>query len=195
MIYAIVLAAGTSSRMQTPKQLLTYQGRPLIRHTVETIVKSKAERVLVVVGAEAQEVCAALEGLPVQIVVNERYAQGQSTSVKKGLAALTDKEPHGVLFALGDQPLLKSETIDTLINSFLEYNGIIVPYYQQAPGNPVIFAQKYLPEFNSLSGDMGGRAVIKRFAKNVRRVDVADEGVVIDIDTRQDYEKLLGRSK
>ncbi|EEG77312.1 nucleotidyltransferase family protein [Dethiobacter alkaliphilus] len=193
MIAAIVLAAGTSSRLKRPKQLLDYQGRPLIRHAVETVVNSNVEQVLVVVGAASEEVSAALQGLPVQIVKNKAYACGQSTSVRAGLKALAqDSPPEGVLFALGDQPLVTGKTIDILLAAFKHQRGIVVPYHEETPGNPVIFAKQFLPYFNSLRGDVGGRQLIKRFNKEVHRVDVEDPGVVFDIDNWEDYEKLKG---
>jgi molybdenum cofactor cytidylyltransferase len=191
LITAIILAAGMSSRLGTPKQLLNYQGRPLIRHVAETFIRSQVKRVIVVVGAHAETICEALDGLPVKIVFNQDFADGQSTSVNKGLGAINDKTlPQGVLFALGDQPLLKAETINLLITAFMKNGGIVVPFHHQKRGNPVIFHQKFLPEFKALSGDVGAREIIRRHNDEVHRVDVGDQGVLLDIDTWEDYEQL-----
>ena len=191
MITAIVLAAGTSSRLKTAKQLLPYQGLPLIRHVVDSLLESKVDHIIVVLGAAAPDVSAVLEGLPIQIVVNENFAHGQSTSVKLGVQSIVGEPlPDGVLFALGDQPLVKKETINILIDHFTQHGGIIVPNYNQTQGNPVIFAQKFLSQFVSVSGDVGGKQVMDRFINEVCVVDVDDQGVIFDIDTWEDYEKL-----
>ena len=192
MITAVVLSAGMSSRLGTQKQLLEYQGRPLIRSVVETIMCSQVKETIVVVGFGAQDVCKALEGLAIRIVENENYANGQSTSVIKGVNALqADALPGGVLFALGDQPLLKVETINTLIHEFNRFGGIVIPYYQQTPGNPVIFHKKFLSEFQYLTGDVGAKQMIRRYESEIHRVDVDDKGVIFDIDTWEDYQQLL----
>ena len=203
MITAIVLAAGTSTRLGMPKQLLDYQGRPLIRHVVKTILSSQVQDIIVVVGSRAEKVSEALKGLPIRIVINEAFADGQSTSVKKGVSALQkgsallegstlmeESFQKGVLFALGDQPLLKTETIDLLIQEFNTHAGIIVPYYQGTRGNPVIFAEKFLPEFQLLSGDTGAKEIFRRYQEEIHRLDVEDIGVIFDIDTWEDYNRL-----
>lgn len=191
MITAVVLAAGMSSRLGTPKQLLAYRGRPLICHVVQTVVDSRAGEVIVVAGAAARAVTAALADLPVRIVLNESYTEGQGTSVRTGVHAATEHaQPQAILFVLGDQPLLQTDTIDILIGEFYERGGIIVPRYNNTPGNPVIFAQQFFPELEQLSGDAGGRQVVKSRADAVSFVDVEDIGVVFDIDTEEDYQRL-----
>jgi len=197
LITAIVLAAGMSTRLEKPKQLLDYQGHPLIRHVVKTLLSSQVQDIIVVVGSRAREVSEALKELPVRIIVNEAYAHGQSTSVKKGVNALLelsaikgDSLPKGVMFALGDQPVLKTETIDLLIKSFNSHGGIIVPYYKETRGNPVIFAQKFLSEFQLLSGDTGAKELLRRYQGEVHQVVVDDVGVTFDIDTWEDYNQL-----
>lgn len=190
-VTAIVLAAGLSSRLGTPKQLLNFQGRPLIRHVTETVLASQVDEVIVVVGFVGEKVSEALKGLPVKIIVNQDFAQGQSASVTTGVNALDDNFlSKGVLFALGDQPLLQSATINLLVDQFSQYGGIVVPYYNKTPGNPVIFDHKYLPDFQELRGDVGAREIIQRHRNDVHCTDVTDRGVLFDIDTLEDYQLL-----
>lgn len=190
MIPAIILAAGMSSRLGTAKQLLQYQGRPLIRHVAETVLKSNVKQAIVVTGACGRDVAAALAGLPVTMVYNPEYAAGQSTSLVCGLNKIGSPLPDGVLFALGDQPLVKVDTINRLLAEFAIHRGIVVPWYRGRRGNPVIFSKSYFPMLKQLSGDQGARQLILCHSDDVRRVEVDDPGVVFDVDTRKDAEAL-----
>lgn len=198
MVTAVVLAAGTSSRMGQLKQLLTYQGRPLLRHVIDIVSRSSVDKIVVVLGHRQDEVAAVLEGLPLQIVVNQDYASGQSSSVKSGLKALAgpSSSPEaetaraGVLFILGDQPLLKPETINLLIENFKRYGGIIAPFYQGKRGNPVLFDLSFQAEFDSLKGDAGAREIITRHPEALHKVEVTDAGILLDLDTPKDLEVL-----
>lgn len=198
MVSAIVLAAGTSSRMGSLKQLLLYRGRTLLQHVIETLSRSKVDKIVVVLGHRQAEVAETLEGLPVHLVINENYADGQSSSVKAGLKALLGlrslKAPgnsrEGVLFVLGDQPLLKTETINLLIDNFIAKGGIVAPYYHGTRGNPVLFDLSYLSEFELLQGDTGAREIINRHSDELHKIEVTDPGIIMDIDTPEDLDLL-----
>lgn len=190
MIAGVVLAAGESSRLGVPKQLLVYQGVPLIAYVVDKLLRSQVDEVIVVLGSKAEEVNAALAGYPVKVVINREYRAGQSTSLKAGLAALSGAVK-GALFALGDQPLVSIQTIDLLIKNYRLSGGIIAPYFNGKRGNPVIFDRKYFAAMLSLSGDVGAREVLRRHPESLIKVDVLDRGVVFDVDTWEDYHELL----
>lgn len=203
MVTAILLAGGSSSRLGIPKQLLLYKGKPLIRWSAENLVQSNVDRVIVVLGHEATEIAQVLNGLPVTLVVNIDYLKGQSSSLKAGLSTYLDRQSRktddpsnlqtshqGVMFALGDQPLVKSKTINLLVEQFKQFGGIVVPDYSGQRGNPVIIEDKYLPELDSITGDIGARQLIDKYANDVSRVKVDDQGVILDIDTWNDYRKL-----
>lgn len=200
MVTAIVLAAGTSSRMGKLKQLLVYHGRPLLRHVIDNLSLSKVDKIIVVLGHRHNEVAATLEGLPVQLVNNQDYASGQSSSVKAGMRALAgffspvseDTNRQGVLFVLGDLPLLKPETINTLIENFMHFGGIVAPFYQGVRGNPVLFDLSFRTEFDSLQGDTGAREIIARHPEALHRIEVTDPGILLDVDTPEDLEMLPG---
>lgn len=193
MVTAIILAAGTSSRMGKLKQLLTYHGRPLLRHVVDLVTQSSVDKIVVVLGHRQEEVAAALQGLPIQIVINQDYSSGQSSSVKAGLKAL-GSHSKGVLFVLGDQPLLKSETINLLIDSFVRHGGIVAPYYDGKRGNPVLFDLSFWAEFESLQGDTGAREIINRHPEALHKIEVNDPGILLDVDTPEDLELLAEQS-
>lgn len=190
MIAAVVLAAGMSSRMGGQKLLLPVEeGRPLIRLSVERVLAAGLDDVVVVLGREAEAVTAALAGLPVRMVLNPRYAEGQSTSLRAGLDALPP-EAEAAVIALGDQPLPDPALIRRLVAAFhASGRPIVVPRYRDGRGNPVLFAASLFDELRAVGGDQGGRAVIARAAARVAEVAV-DAPMPPDVDTWTDYEAL-----
>lgn len=192
MIAAVVLAAGTSSRLGVPKQMLEYQGRSVLALVVKNLLETSVGRVVVVLGHRAEELAGILEGYPVEKVVNGRYAEGQSTSVKAGLAALGGSA-EAIIFVLGDQPLVKPRTVRLLIERYSLSGGIVAPYYRGQRGNPVLFSRRFFSEIEALKGDAGAREIIGRHPESLSRVDVDDPGVLFDIDTWEDYRKLIGQ--
>jgi len=190
LIAAVVLAAGTSSRLGSPKQLLSFRGRPVLVAVVENLLTSRLDRVVVVLGHQSGEVARVLEGLPVEVVVNQRYIEGQASSLKCGLAAL-DPEVRAALFALGDQPLVRPSTVRLLVDGYRSAGGIAAPFYQGQRGNPVIFDRRFFPDLELLKGDAGAREIIRSNPESLLRVDVDDPGVVLDIDTWEDYQNII----
>ncbi len=190
MIAAVVLAAGTSSRLGTPKQLLPYRGRTVLAAVVETVLRSPVDQAVVVLGYRADEIAGCLAGLPVKVEVNSRYALGQATSLKAGLAAL-EGEVRAVLFMLGDQPAVSPVTVRLLVETHGITGGIVAPFFQGKRGNPVLFDRLFFSAIQSLEGDVGAREVIRRHPESLHRVDVPDPGVIADIDTWEDYRRLL----
>jgi molybdenum cofactor cytidylyltransferase len=186
-VAAVVLAAGGSTRYGSPKQLLPWRGGTLLGHVVDAALASQAERVVVVLGNQADACRAALGDRPVQVVVNPDWAQGQSTSVRAGLAALPDSVS-AALFPLVDQPGISPAVIDALIERHRATLAPVVwPAYEGRRGNPVLFDRAAFPELMRLAGDTGGRAVLEAYAERAERVPVSDPGVVFDIDTPDDY--------
>jgi molybdenum cofactor cytidylyltransferase len=190
MIAAVVLAAGMASRMGRQKLLLPVgEKRPLIRLSVERVLAGGLDDVLVVLGRDADEVAAALRGLAVRTVVNPRYAEGQSTSLRAGLDALRPGTD-AVVVALGDQPLPDPGLIGRLVAAFRETGRpIVVPRYRDGRGNPVLLAAGVFDELRAVTGDQGGRGVIAADAGRVTEV-VVDAAMPADVDTWGDYESL-----
>jgi molybdenum cofactor cytidylyltransferase len=194
-IAAVVLAAGRSTRMGSNKLLADFRGKPLLRHTVETVLASGARPVIVVTGHQADGVRAALAGLDVAFADNPDYAKGLSTSLKAGLASLP-ADVGGAVITLGDMPLVKPTTIDRLIAAYnpVENRTIIVPVHGGERGNPVLWGAKHFTEMMKLSGDRGARALMERFAEEVVEITERSDAVLADIDTPDAMEKVRSAS-
>jgi molybdenum cofactor cytidylyltransferase len=187
---AIVLAAGGSSRMGAPKQLLTVAGQPMVRRVTEVVCAAGLDQVVVVVGASAERVVQALEGLSVQIVTNPDWMEGMSSSLKLGLDAL-GPDIQGALVVLADQPGLTPGLLHSLVTRYrITGAPIIVPFYEGQRGNPVLFDRSLFAELQAVEGDQGGRALLARYQASLERVAVDDDAVLLDVDTRQDYQAL-----
>jgi molybdenum cofactor cytidylyltransferase len=190
MITGILLAAGRSQRMGQPKLLLPWGNLPLVRHAVQIALDSKLDEVIVVTGYLAEHIAVALHGLPMKLVHNAAFLEGQSTSVRAGVEAL-DADVEAVVMLLADQPLLQASTIDALLDTFRHQQApIVVPRYNGQRGNPVLFARSLFGELLMLAGDQGARPVLAMHAEDIRFVDVADEGMVLDLDTPEAYQRL-----
>ncbi len=188
-IAALVLAAGQSRRMgPTNKLLAEVAGKPMVVRAVEAALASQADSVIVVTGHERGRIEAALAGLAVRFVHNPDYAQGLSTSLHRGLAALPAGSD-GVVVALGDMPRVAPAAIDRLIAAFdpLEGRAICVPTWNGKRGNPVLFASRFLAEMQEIAGDTGARHLIGEYPDLVAEVAMdetdAGQGVLLDIDT------------
>jgi molybdenum cofactor cytidylyltransferase len=196
-VAGIILAAGASTRLGTPKQLLEWHGRPLVVLAVETALQARLQPVVVVTGANApavrQAVEAGLERLVVsgsspgvvQIVENPDWRAGQSSSVQAGLRELPD-DCGAAVFLLCDQPLVSPALVRSLVSMHAESLApIVAPLVDGQRGNPVLFDRRTFPEFSDLSGDTGGRALFSRYP--VTWLPWHDRSVLADIDTLDDY--------
>jgi molybdenum cofactor cytidylyltransferase len=184
-IAAIVLAAGRSTRMGADNKLLmNLHGAPMVARTVGVIVASAVKPVVVVTGHDAKAIEGALAGQAVSFVHNPRFAEGMSTSLKAGLAALPG-DIDGVLVCLADMPAVTSGDIGKLIAAFnpTEGRAIVVPTHQGKRGNPVLFAQGFVDEMRHVEGDAGARGVLSAHADAVYEVEMQDAGILADADT------------
>ncbi len=187
MISAILLAAGESKRMGRLKPGLPLGNSTILEQSIDNLVHSRIDELIVVLGYRAQELMEKVSGRPVKTVINPDYEQGMSTSVIAGLHLVDDKA-RAVVFALADQPFIDSKIVDKLIDAFSHTSkGIVVPTYRGRRGHPVIFAVRYREELLCLRGDVGGRQIIKENADDVLEIPVGSESINIDIDTMSDY--------
>lgn len=160
-IAAVVLAAGSSSRYGSPKQLASYRGAPLITHAVRRAARSTVEQVVVVLGAHHQEVEQVLPLPPrLRVVVNLKHAQGLSTSLGRGLAALS-QEVAGAVILLGDVPEVEVEDIDRVAASLRRGAVVARIRYRNGPGHPVGFSRPIWPRLASIDGDVGARSLLR----------------------------------
>lgn len=191
-ISGLILAAGGSSRMGQPKQLLPLDGEPLLRWTVRTALASQLSEVIVVLGHDADSIAVQTADHGQRTIINRHYAAGQSTSLIAGLNAL-EPAAAGVLVLLGDQPEVRVEVINALIAAYSEGEALIVmPSYNGVTGHPVLFSHSLFPEMRQVTGDLGAKDIIERHHAKLRLVPVA-AARPSDVDTPEAYEALLTR--
>jgi molybdenum cofactor cytidylyltransferase len=189
-IAALVLAAGRSSRMMGRNKLLApIDGRPMVVHAVDAALRSQAQTVTVVLGHMAEDVRAAVASLgpragAVRYVHNPDFAEGLSTSLRVGVAALP-ADSDGALMLLGDMPAVTGPQIDRLIAAFnpVEGRAICVPTVGGKRGNPVLWARRFFSEIGAVQGDVGARHLIGEHTDQVCEVEMGDSGVLVDLDT------------
>jgi molybdenum cofactor cytidylyltransferase len=188
-VAAVVLAAGRSTRAgRTNKLTAPIGGVPMVARVVDAVLGSPARPVVVVTGHEAPAVRAALAGRDVTFVHNPDFADGMATSIRTGVAALP-KDTAGVVICLGDMPALSSGDIARLVAAF-DAGGadICVPVTGERRGNPTLFARRFFPELQTLSGDTGARRLIAAHPDRVREVGMKGSGTLTDLDTEADID-------
>lgn len=192
-IAGIILAGGESRRYGVPKALLDWDGKPLIRHVVETALRSGLDPVVVVLGAVDQPIRGVLTDLPVHFVLNTAWENGQSTSVAAGIEAL-EKYVGGAIILMADQPQIPVELIHSLMAQHYSTRAqIIAPVTQGHRSSPVLMDRKMFDDLKMISGDTGGRAIFNRHSVLDLQWDNPDD--LFDIDTPDDYQHLLELNK
>jgi molybdenum cofactor cytidylyltransferase len=187
----ILLAAGASTRLgsDSPKQLLTYQGKTLLRHAAETACASQCVKRVVVLGAQANRFEREIDHLDIVFCVNENWAEGMGSSLRVGLESLVGENLTGVLVMLCDQPLLTAEHLDSLILAHANTTQqIIASDYGERCGVPCLFPSLFFPDLLMLSGDEGARQLLRKHKDNLIPIPFL-EGK-FDIDTLQDWQAL-----
>lgn len=187
---AVIQAAGAGSRFHSDqyKLLTQVEGVPMILRTLEPVLKAGFDDVVVVIGAHANEMKKLLVNYPVHIVDNQLWERGQSTSLSAGVRFIK-KTSDRVCLLLGDQPFLQAETLDALIReSDLHPDQIIVPYYNEKRGNPIIVPSKFYDLLLELTqGDMGGKKLLQTVGYHI--LNVNDAGIIRDIDTVEELKQ------
>jgi len=177
--------------MGKPKQTLLLNGVPMLERVLETFRRSNVGKVVVILGANAVEVRKRVKFADELIVVNPGFAEGMSGSLKLGLEHVRGLAD-AVIIALGDQPFVLPRTIDMLVTAYEESKArIVIPTYQGARGNPVLFDKSVFPQIARIRGDTGAKSVVEMNAAKVLEVGVPDRGVLIDIDTPSDLDRRI----
>lgn len=180
----MVLAAGRSQRMGADnKLLLQCGGAALVRASVQSAVASNVQATMVVLGHQARSVAAALEGLDYMAFLNADYEQGMASSLRAGVAAAQGYD--AVLVLLADMPRIETDTIDALLREFTrrEEAAVVVATHQGRRGHPVIWPAKCFPDLMTLRGDVGGKRLLEKYARQLVEVDVGTDSIFMDIDT------------
>jgi CTP:molybdopterin cytidylyltransferase MocA len=184
----LILAAGESRRMGSPKALLEYRGATFLG-TLAGLFAERCSPVIVTLGASAAEI-RSRASYPAQFVLNADYKRGQLTSMQCGLRAVPPKA-EGVMFTLVDHPAVSPATLDALL-AMRGGELLRVPRYQGRRGHPVWFSRELIPEFLALPEDGAARDVVRRHADGTAFLDVDDAGIVADIDDPAAYRSLIG---
>jgi molybdenum cofactor cytidylyltransferase len=187
-VAGILLAAGGSSRMGRPKQLLPWNGKPMVRYVALKALAAGLSPVLVVTGAFHEQVSRAVADLPVTLIHNQEWESGQSSSLRAGLMRLP-RETGSALFLLIDQPQVPVDLMRSLIALHAETLApVVAPRVGEKRANPVLFDRQTFSDLTSIQGDVGGRALFSRYP--VAWLDWPDENLLLDIDTEEDYHSL-----
>lgn len=190
----IVLAAGTSTRFGRPKQLLHLKNKCLIEWVLDAALDSRLSRIVLVLGYCRQKVLQKLgkklRHPKLQVEVNSRYENGQSSSLQLGLSKVIDSF-EAVMFLLADQPLVDAATLNMLMEYFWSADkDICVPTFAGTHGNPCIFGSCFYPQIMNITGDIGARRIIQANPKQVQEVRIQNPHFFLDVDTPADLEKI-----
>lgn len=195
-VSAVLLAAGESRRMGEVNKLeLLVDGIPLLRRTAETLLASKLQEIVVVLGHQADKAGAILEGLQLNFVYNEGYLDGQMTSVYQGLLSLS-QPCDGVMVCLSDQPLLQAEDVNVLIDAFgnRSHGSVLVPTYRGKRGNPIVLDYQHREDILSGERNLGCKKLIEKNPELVCSFEMTNNHVVVDLDTPEEYAALTANN-
>jgi molybdenum cofactor cytidylyltransferase len=186
-LWAIILAGGESRRMNAPKMLLPFMGKTIIEKVIENVTGSDVDKTLVVLGAEHNLILKIISELPVKYCYNDKYRDGMLSSVKCGFRYLPENIDAVIVFQ-GDQPMISTQTINTLIQSYRKSGaGITIPLFEKKRGHPILIDKKYRNEIEKLDPDEGLRSLSGKFHYDVVEVNVNTPEILRDIDTKEDY--------
>jgi molybdenum cofactor cytidylyltransferase len=191
-IGVILLAAGSSSRLGQPKQLLLYDDQSLLQHSIQAASASHAQPIIVVLGAEADRIKKEIQDFTVHVVVNADWEEGMASSIRHGIKELDKIHPlaEGVILMVCDQPFVTTSLLNDLMTAHQNTGKPIVTCsYADTYGPPALFHKSLFPELLGLKGDVGARSIVREHADEVEVV-LFPEGNV-DVDTEADYQKLL----
>jgi molybdenum cofactor cytidylyltransferase len=191
MISGLILAAGESRRMGRDKALLTYQGRTFLETIIHNLNAAGIEKIAVVLGHHAEAIQRAVNLASVRVVVNHEYQRGQTSSLQLGLAGASKDSPEAIILWLVDHPAISTEVIAKLKEQYeATHAPVLVPTHQGERGHPVVISQALFPELLALLPVEPANAVIRKYRDVTQFVEVADRGILIDVDDPAAYERL-----
>ena len=190
-IALVILAAGTSKRMKSCKQLLPWKHTTLIDHAIGQALKSKADRVYVVFGAHKEQVLQEISKHPVAVVVNPHWMNGMGGSISSAITRIIqDKEKfQAVLIALVDQPLVEYPHFNSLISQYLETGSLVATQFNDSTGVPALFPSEFFDKLLELKGGKGAKSIIQGQLNNT--VLITENKAAIDLDTPEEYQRCF----
>ena len=185
--WAVILAAGSSRRMGSQKLLLPFGQNTIIGTVIDNVLNSSVDHVMVVLGANHEKILDNIGNLPVQFCHNKEHEEGMLSSVICGIRALPQEAVAALIF-LGDQPGIPPKVTNSVIDAYMdELVGIVIPVHNHRRGHPLLVDMKYRKEIEHLDLEEGLRALRHHFPDDVMEVEVDEPGILVDIDTREDY--------
>src|SRR5665213_699717 len=216
MLAAVILSAGESSRMGSPKALVPFRGRTFLQRLLDVVEQSSSQMedikpapdeapfsktnvgigwTRVVLGAKADEIRDTLGLDPRAVIVNPRWKEGQLSSIQAAISGLSDTQTDGLLLFLVDHPLVSAPVVSELVENFYDSGrAIVLPTFRGKRGHPVIFAQRLFAELLAAPADQGARAVVWQHASEVLEVATDDEGVVLNLNDPESLRRALSAS-
>jgi len=192
MINAIILAAGASERMGKPKPLLRFNDKTFLDQIISVLKRSEADRITVVLGAEAEKIKKTIDLSGTRIVINKDYQKGQLSSLILGIEQ-TPQETEAILVCLVDNPFITKEVVNKIISKFKETNNpIIVPAFNKKRGHPTLFSRSLFNELLNAPEEQGARYVIYSNEEKILELETSESGILIGIDTPDDYKFHFG---
>ena len=189
MISAILLAAGQSKRLRYENKLIkNYKGKHLINHILKSLIKSKVNKIIIVLGHEDRKIKnIALKSKKIIFVVNSSYKKGISSSIKSGLKKISKKNI-GFLIVHAYMPLISKRILNTLCSAIKTKNKeIFVPVYKKKIGNPLAFKYLMIKSLKKIKGDKGAKKLIRSNKSKVQLVKMKSKSILIDFDQLQDF--------
>ena len=188
-VAGIIIAAGESKRLGRIKQLLPWSGKPLIEFIIQTALQCKLEPINVILGSNFDQITPFLDDSKVNIIFNRRWKEGKGTSISLGINSLPERIDAALVFVV-DQPFLSIQLINALLKVYkLKKADIVAPYIHGIQTNPVLFDRLVFPELKELNGKEGGRMIFKKY--KLEKLIWEDEKILLDIDTPEDYQKII----
>ena len=189
MITAILLAAGQSKRLKDENKLTKlFKGKPLINHILYSLIKSKVNKIIIVLGFEHLKIkTKLLKNKKINFVINKNYKKGMSSSIKTGLKKLP-KNSKGFLIVLGDMPNITKTTINKICLSIIRSDKeIILPKFKNKTGNPIGFKHSMIKNIYKIKGDGGAKNIIKKNNKKIKFLNINSKSILINLNTKRNF--------
>jgi molybdenum cofactor cytidylyltransferase len=189
MISAILLAAGQSKRLKGENKLTKlFKGKPLINHILFSLIKSKVNKIIIVLGFEHLKIkTKLLKSKKINFVINKNYKKGMSSSIKTGLKKLP-KNNKGFLIVLGDMPNITKTIINKICLSITRSDKeIILPKFKNRTGNPIGFKQSMIKNIYKIKGDRGAKNIIKKNNKKIKFLNINSKSILVNLNTKRNF--------